>query len=205
MKWQILLLVLFFGQIHVTAQDECLSGNCENGYGKLKCECGYIFEGQFKGGKKVSGKMIKENLVYEGDFKNDMAHGMGKITFADSSWYRGDFAFSQPDGVGEYHLASGDVYKGEMKAGNFHGEGMRMNADQTEYFLGMFVEDDFVSGVHSIQNQLYEAGSFRNKELHGYGIRQNLADSTTQIGIFKRGNFKDGEEFEFLFFRKSIK
>ena len=72
------LVVLFSSTIQISYA-QCLEGDCINGYGKFTCDCGYLFEGMFKNGSRVTGTLTKEDLVYTGEFKYDLAHGFGII------------------------------------------------------------------------------------------------------------------------------
>jgi hypothetical protein len=65
---------------------QCIEGDCINGYGKYTCDCGYVFEGEFVDGERVSGTLTKSDLVYTGEFKNELAHGFGTIKYKDGSW-----------------------------------------------------------------------------------------------------------------------
>ena len=73
----VIVSLLVCATLCISQEDECLEGDCKNGFGILKCACGYTFEGIFEEGEKVSGKIIKPKLTYTGPFKDDMAHGMG--------------------------------------------------------------------------------------------------------------------------------
>jgi len=175
----------------VYSQDTCLTGDCENGIGKLLCECGYTYEGEFKDGQKVHGKLTKKELTYEGDFKDDMAHGQGKITYKDGSWYEGRFAYSQPDGEGVYHLTNGFVYKGQLAAGDFKGWGDKLkvvvDSVAVDRFTGWFSEDELNGvGLRMYPTGTYEIGQFQKNKLHGLGAIVHPTGGV-EIGKYKKG------------------
>ena len=176
------------------SQDTCLTGDCVNGIGKLLCECGYTYEGEFKNGEKVHGKLIKKELTYEGDFKDDMAHGQGKITFKDGSWYAGSFAFSQPDGEGVYHLTNGFVYQGQLSGGYFKGWGDKLkekDAVVVDRYTGWFSEDELNGvGVRIHSNGIREIGQFQKGKLQGLGMIIHPSGSA-DIGKYKKGKLID--------------
>lgn len=152
------------------AQDTCIKGDCENGYGELKCDCGYLYKGEFRNGKKTRGTLYKEDLHYTGTFQHDMPWGEGAIYFADSSSYRGEFSGAAPHGFGKYYLPAGKMYKGMLIEGDFNGFGIK------------FQDSNNLSH--------YYAGTFDNDIKNGFGI-EKAGDSIT-LGYYKKGNFKYG-------------
>jgi hypothetical protein len=149
-----------------------------------------VFEGTFKNGEKVHGTLTKEELIYVGDFKEDMAHGDGEITFIDGSSYKGQFAYSQPDGVGVYELANGFVYRGELSGGYFSGWGSKCHTETMECFTGRFVSDAFTGvGVHQSATGEVMLGIFEDGLLNGYGVVFLDGDEIV-FGTFKKGKQK---------------
>jgi hypothetical protein len=65
--------------------------------------------------KKVGGKNH-----YRGQMKNGMAHGSGKITFAEGNEYKGEWENGKMHGNGIMKFANGDVYEGEWENGKEH-------------------------------------------------------------------------------------
>lgn len=62
--------------------------------------------------------------IYEGEWHNNMRHGMGFERYADGSVYFGKFKKDRPHGKGEYFkLQTGDLYTGEWYQGMKHGHG----------------------------------------------------------------------------------
>lgn len=199
MKYTLFFVLFSLFSVPLFAQDKCLSGDCENGFGKMECECGYTFEGTFKNGEKVEGVLIKKELTYEGQFKDDIAHGKGKITYKDGSWYAGDFAFNQPDGFGEYHMSNGFVYRGQMKEGNFYGWGAKTQTfgetgDSLTYF-GWFEADELNgAGAFIHPNGFTYLGFWESGKQTGYGLTIQ-PDSTFEAGIYKRGKISHSFTF----------
>lgn len=192
---QLFLVLLFVVPTLLNAQDKCLSGDCQNGIGKLECECGYTFEGMFKDGKKVHGVMTKKEFVYEGDFKDDMAHGQGKITYKDGSSYEGTFAFSEPDGKGVFSLSNGFVYTGDIVGGYFNGWGSKTNLlkDSTivDAFVGTFNADQLSGiGMHQYPDGVKEIGEFQKSKLHGLGVVIH-PNGGIEVGMYKKGKLDE--------------
>lgn len=187
-----LFLILFAGGVNA----QCLEGDCENGKGKIKCDCGYIYEGEFKDGKKVKGVMTKKELVYTGEFKDDLAHGKGKIVYKDGSYYEGDFKFNSPDGNGVYGLKNGWIYKGGLKAGNFSGYGIKyFEHKENEHKiirLGEFKKDHLNGlGFYKEFNGDFYLGEFKDGRFWGVGVYLFIDSGEIEPGIYKKGKIQD--------------
>ena len=105
-------------------------------------------------GKKVrDGWGIYDDSVerYEGEFKNDLYCGKGKILFASGASYEGDFYENMFHGYGTYvQPNNAGKYVGEWEQGKWHGVGTYMDADGVEwkgdFFMGKYespVDVDF--------------------------------------------------------------
>ena len=53
--------------------------------------------------------------VYEGERKDDMKHGQGKMTWSSGQVYEGEFKDDMKNGQGKMTWLSGEVYEGEFK------------------------------------------------------------------------------------------
>lgn len=187
MKFRLFALLLFLSTVGVS---QCLQGDCINGYGVLTCDCGYTFEGQFKDGMKLYGTLTKEDLVYKGGFKDDVAHGYGLIRYADGSWYEGEFAFNQPHGYGKFKFSTGETYIGQFKEGSFSGLGVLVENTSdsivSEYEIGQF-ENDVLTGIgfsQYVNGDMY-LGMHDRGEKNGYGIFVMPASQDAEMGLFK--------------------
>ena len=199
MKHLKLFLSLFIALSQLQALSQCLEGNCENGYGVFQCSCGYLYKGEFKDGKKVHGSQEAEDYFYQGDFKDEMAHGEGEIHYPDSSWYAGAFEQSYPHGVGKYQLASGKIYLGEMVYGDFHGIGSLSWISPEKDTLAMigFFKDDFLSGLGIVlrNGQMTTIGIYTEDQLNGLGVKR--IGNELLVGTFKKSKAKNTEKHSF--------
>lgn len=77
----LLLACLSFNNIFA----QCISGNCENGFGKYKFKNEDVYEGNWKNSSSNGkGKRIYSNGdVFEGDWVNGYWNGKGKYTWKD--------------------------------------------------------------------------------------------------------------------------
>lgn len=184
------LLILAFFMIQLLGRAQCLEGDCENGYGVLKCDCGYTYKGYFENGMKVKGTLIKADLVYTGTFEYDVANGYGLIRYADGAWYEGEFKDNQPHGYGKYQYSSGETYLGQFENGRFQGLGVLLVFQEDsvirDFEIGMFA-DDALNGVGYTKylNGNTFLGNHKNGEHVGYGIFIHEADHVAEIGLFK--------------------
>ena len=101
----------------------CLSGNCTNGFGKIKYTNGNEYEGYFKDSRRFGHGTLTftSGAKYEGFFLNDMFDGVGKYSFPSGEYYIGDFRNGRQDGygveVGDEHYIVGIWEFGEFKPG----------------------------------------------------------------------------------------
>jgi hypothetical protein len=58
-------------------------------------------------------------IRFEGQFKDDMRHGFGRLEYANGDIYEGEFSFNSRNGKGEFTYSSGEKYIGDYyKASN---------------------------------------------------------------------------------------
>ena len=68
----------------------CIEGDCINGYGSVEYPLGDI---------------------YKGSFKNNLMHGQGVYTYSDGTKYTGMFSNNYIHGEGEVRFINGTTYK----------------------------------------------------------------------------------------------
>ena len=91
------------------------------------------------------------SLIYKGECKNGLAHGVGEASGRD--FYEGEFKKGLPHGQGTYEWVSGEVYKGSWRNGLRHGAGKYSfftNGKDTT-LAGRWVNDEYVGGKSSSQ------------------------------------------------------
>jgi hypothetical protein len=99
---------------------------------------------------------------YNGECKNNKAHGMGKSVGMDT--YEGEFKKGYPDGEGTYTWKNGDYYKGTLKKGLRQGKG-------EFHFLRTGAPDSVVAGY-------WHKDAFKGQNLKPYVI----ANTTSDVG-----------------------
>ncbi|MEJ6749001.1 MAG: hypothetical protein QNK60_03645 [Flavobacteriales bacterium] len=71
---------------------QCVSGDCENGYGTYTWSSGDIYKGEWKAGfKEGKGTYTWDNgSKYVGEYKNGNFHGQGTYTWTSGNKYVGE-------------------------------------------------------------------------------------------------------------------
>lgn len=70
---------------------------------------------------------------YEGDFKENARHGVGKYVLTDDSVYEGEWRDNVPSGRGSFRWMDGSLYVGQWKDGKRNGQGILQNFDGFSY------------------------------------------------------------------------
>lgn len=93
------------------ADAQCVSGNCNNGYG-------------------VALFPEKGKARYNGQFLNQKPHGFGRAEYGDGSYYEGNWLNGKWHGQGSMTLASGTLLTGTWQDSRFMGSDPAFAADQ---------------------------------------------------------------------------
>jgi hypothetical protein len=119
-------------------EGDCLNGFA-NGFGTAKGIYTYI--GDFVDGKKEGkGKYTYFDGYYEGDWKNDVRHGIGKLVLLRGDVYEGNWVNGSMTGEGKHIKFEGGVYVGDFVNGVKTGKGKYTSSNGGVY------EGDFVNG-----------------------------------------------------------
>ena len=89
--------------------------------------------------------MFRDGSRYCGEFKDNVRHGRGKVTFADNNSYEGEYRNDMQHGQGVFKWADGKSYEGKWKDNMRDGQ-------------GIVVSDKFTY-----------SGQFKNDKMHGNG------------------------------------
>ena len=91
------------------------------------------------------------SLIYKGECKNGLAHGVGEASGRD--FYEGEFKKGLPQGQGTYEWTSGEVYEGDWRKGLRHGAGKYsfFSNGRDTILAGRWVHDEYVGGKSSSQ------------------------------------------------------
>ena len=168
MKIIIALIFLIFS--YKLYANECISGNCKNGYGTFKWDDGTKYIGEHKNNvADGKGQIIYSNgSKYEGEFKNDKLHGKGTFYYEDGTIYDGEFKNNQLTGEGTIIWTTGEKYIGKVKNELMHGEGTLFFPEGDKY-----------------------VGEFKKDMFHGKGSYFHN-DGRVQKGTWKKGDLING-------------
>ncbi len=179
-KFKILLLTaLCFSA--AKSQAQCVSGNCEDGYGVYVDDNGNRYSGFFKNGE-YSGEgtlIFYGGDVYIGSFKNDMVCGKGTYIWGETGEkYFGHWEDGNRQGIGtsfyEDGTASTDIWNNDEVVDDDIKEGCLNGDCKTGYGVCLFRD-----------GSTYE-GYWRNSYFSGQGV-YNQADGSRYEGEFLKG------------------
>ena len=172
---------------------------------------GNYYEGMFLDGKKDGNGLIlyKNGAKYEGEIKNNLHNGFGKLTQLDGEifigqWkngkingkgvryhsngdvYSGDYVNSIRDGIGKYVFSNGDSYEGQWKNGKANGKGY-FKFRNGNIYEGYFENNSFCGqGCFKKKTGEIYIGEFKNGLLNGEGTEINQ-DKEKFVGVFING------------------
>jgi hypothetical protein len=183
-------LALMF--LSVNAQAQCISGNCDNGWGKHRDDKGRVYEGHFLNNQKHGKGTLRftNGDKYEGNWRNGLQNGYGIRFFANGkaeggTWENGKL--TKPDtgirtvmeclsgdcknGEGSSRDAKGRVYRGQFKNNAYEGYGI-LTYPNGDIFKGMFVRGlPNGGGSYFYQNGHTDTGEWEQGKLKGGKIR----------------------------------
>ena len=159
-----------------------------SGEGLVEWGEGDFYEGVFDDGELVDGiKIFTTGITLEGTYKENEIYGYGTKTLANEFILEGLFLDGVPNGYGVITFVNGDVYEGDWKKGILkYSEDLAVNHYGT-MFNGIWVEDEFVSGIKSFIGGDYQQGKFKGYLMYGYGLRYEdglLFDGEWEEGVF---------------------
>ena len=180
------------------------SGDCEHGLAQGKGVLQWTrdgkpaerYEGEMKDGLyEGTGKITYANRArYEGEFKAGERDGRGTYVFPGGGRYTGPFREGRPNGQGAYVWPNGNRYIGEFRDNQRTGRGTLLFADGGRY------EGDFVNGkmqgrgLRVWNNGTRYEGDWSNDVANGYG-RWVGADGQVFAGAWVNGCHREGSRW----------
>jgi len=149
-----------------SASEECVSGNCKNGWGKYEYDNGY----------------------YEGFWNNDVKSGYGMYNWSESGKYIGNWEDDTMNGYGVYIAENDDNIIGNYKDGKLNGNGLTVYGEEWTY--GIFNNGE-ISTTYNFYTNEGETGCVAGDCQNQYGrLKWENGDSFT--GFFSDGHFQMG-------------
>lgn len=135
---------------------------------------GDTFKGRLDKDKQRQGPGVycesKTGSVYDGDWKDNMRHGVGVLSFASGLEYTGEFFEDAIHGQGTVTLIDSSVYTGSFFNGLFHGNGTLEESAAKSFYTGEFtngLRDG--EGVERYQDGTKYEGEYKNGKREGFG------------------------------------
>ena len=156
----------------------------------------------------------KEELSYEGNWKNGLKNGIG-IMKKKGSTYEGNWKDGYIDGKGKLKWKSGNIYKGDFKMGKMDGNGYMIWFNENKKYSGEWknnIQNGFgveiwyeTKGEHKYLFNRY-IGEWKNGKRDGYGIFY-YSNGAKYEGTWKEDNkegfgiftYNDGRKYYGLF------
>ena len=78
---------------------------------------------------------------YQGEFRGNLRHGLGKMEWPDGTTYEGLFDYNLANGQGKMIFSTGDVYDGSFRSNKFYGKGVykQKKKDSEKEYSGYWV------------------------------------------------------------------
>lgn len=141
-----------------------------NGHGRYVTEK-HVLEGEWAEGR-LEGEGLETilgHVIYTGQFKAGMYHGLGKAFYKDGSYYSGEFIEGLREGYGEYWWRGGACYQGAWQQGKFHGFGKFQSGDG-ECYEGNWHENKLQGyGEFEWPDGRKYKGNYQSDKRQGYG------------------------------------
>lgn len=130
----------FENQIKTIKTNDCGKGIKQtkkisgNNIDTINYENGNIYKGEIVNGKRSGfGELIcNENEKYEGLWKDDLMHGIGKYIYSDGTVYTGEFKFGKKNGLGKFVYPNNEIFKGFFLEDKKNGKGIVYTQEGTK-------------------------------------------------------------------------
>lgn len=182
-----------YGKYLLKEDNVLIEGIWEKGIlklGRIFLPNGDIYEGEIKNSLfNGKGKMIYSNgTIFEGDFINGEKGNYGKMIYDDGSYYLGNFKNDLPNGKGEFKWNDGFYYKGNFIDGKIEGDGEIRNEKSGSFYKGNFKNNLFHGkGIFNFNSKSIYEGDYYLGKKDGEGLYKKYD------GIKYNGNFSNGK------------
>lgn len=116
---------------------------------------------------------FKNGGYYEGEVRNGLYNGKGKIVFSNGDVKEGNFVNGQLNGQGSYTWPSGDKYVGEFKDGKFTGFGEYFYKNGSRYRGSWSNDQKSGFGLYFYEDGGVSFDEYANDQRHGKSIYIN--------------------------------
>jgi len=150
-----------------------------HGPGTLMKSDNFLLKGSFVKGKLQGDGVLESDfgeqsepthMRYDGQFKDSVPHGYGRIPFGDMGVYTGNFANGILHGEGRLELGNGTTIDGEFQDWTLSGHGTITYGEGWRYFGGFKKGKPHGQGVEELDNGDRYEGEFKDDKRHGHGV-----------------------------------
>jgi len=197
------LILLLLIQFNSFSQKNCISGDCENGYGTGVYYQGAKYTGYWKNGKwEGKGKLKTQDIgTYEGEFQQGKFWGQGKLTalngtIKEGQWINDEFQEDKLlNGYNTYTTKDGTKLEGNFVNGYLYGVGTITNSNGDKYVgaivkskkqgHGIFYGNSGVYAGWQVEGEFYDGNLIEGNE---YTMNEN---GKVKIVYCRKGTFRD--------------
>mmetsp|Transcript_5875 Transcript_5875/g.9678 ORF Transcript_5875/g.9678 Transcript_5875/m.9678 type:complete len:232 (+) Transcript_5875:51-746(+) len=137
---------------------------------------------------------LQEKARYEGDYKDGLKHGVGKMVYPNGDVYEGEWFENKMQGEGTYtYKKTTDIYSGAWVGNKKHGQGTYEFGVDSSVMTGEWVEGQITTGKWVLKGAAVYEGSFKLGRPFGEG------KFTYESGLEQSGSYveqKPGEDEE---------
>ena len=193
-KTQIFFVLIFIFPYH-TIYSQCVSGDCQNGFGRYEYKKNVWYEGDFTNGIfNGKGTYLYGTGTYWGEYLNGKRHGKG-IEHSDYGWsYEGEFSDDKINGNGIYHYPNGDIVEGNFVNGKFISGSVKYSSGD-KYFGSITNGNREGMGTYIWSDGDKYVGPFLQGNFHGEGIKV-LVNGDVIEGVWSNGKIIEQKKKE---------
>jgi hypothetical protein len=155
----------------ISKVSECISGDCQNGFGVYVWENGEKYEGnwEYKMRHGQGTNYYADGSVYKGDWKSDMQDGYGTLHYANGDRYTGEYKKHKMEGYGSYTFSTGFRYVGDFENGKYNGWGTLFYPDGRTQ-TGFWENNKFAGSRYNINEFLGQSGCVYGNCQNDFGV-----------------------------------
>ena len=139
-------------------------------------------------------KKIRAFVGYRGEMRNGRAHGVGRMVWADGSYYEGGWKEGVPDGWGEVVWPDGSYYAGEWARGERRGQGLHESARGDVYEGGWEYDRPHGEGTRTASDGSSSQGTWVGGKLDGRAVIIAMSGDGSSVVSEYRGMVEEGEK-----------
>ncbi len=137
-----------------------------------------------------------EKARFEGNYKDGLKHGVGKMKYPNGDVYEGEWVDNKMQGEGTYtYKKSGDIYSGSWFDNKKHGQGTYEFGSDSSLFVGTWENGQMTTGKWVWKEAAVYEGEFKLGRPYGAGTFK-FASGLEQKGNYEEKKAAEGEEEE---------